>query len=120
MGTVFRRKAMIQRSEYYVMSYLTTVTDGYTSVVLEMAAGVDEYVLTHLNVLPEIGIERGEYTQAVGHRFPEQFRQKSIHFFRGMVSAIQPESNLPGFITHSVHQFVNLWTAQCLSGLYKI
>ena len=56
------------------MPYLATVAEGYTAVVLEMAAGVDEYVLTHLNVLPEIGIERGEYTQAVGHRLPEEFR----------------------------------------------
>ena len=69
---------MIQRSEYYVMSYLTTVTDGYTSVVLEMAAGIDEYVFTHLNVLPEIGIERGNTRKLSGTGFPKSSDKRAF------------------------------------------
>lgn len=74
MGTVLGRQPVIQSGKNYVMSYLTTVANGYPSMILEMAAGIDEYILTHLNILSEIGIERWKYAQAIGYRLSEQFR----------------------------------------------
>ena len=47
-------------------TYHGIVADGHAAMVLKMAAGVDEHILAHLDVLAEIGIKRREHTERGG------------------------------------------------------
>lgn len=52
---------VVERGENYVVADLASVAEGYASVVLEMAAGVDEDILADVDILPEIGVKRRKY-----------------------------------------------------------
>ena len=51
---------MIECSENHVVPDLTSVTEGYASMVLKMAAGIDENILADVDIFPEIGVKRRE------------------------------------------------------------
>ena len=58
---------MVERGKDHIMAYLTTVTDIDASVVLKMAAGVDEHILSQMDVSALVGIEWRKYPKRGGH-----------------------------------------------------
>ena len=58
---------MVERGKDHIVAYLTTVTDIDASVVLKMAAGVDEHIFTQMDVSAVVGIERRKYPKCGGH-----------------------------------------------------
>lgn len=64
--------SVVEGGEHYVVPDKATVADGYASVVLKLAAGVDEYVFADGDILSEVCVERREYAQRCGDRFTEK------------------------------------------------
>ena len=64
------------------MPYLASVPDAHAAMVLEMAAGIDEHILAHLDVLAEIGIKRREHAERGGDSFPEELGKDVPDFLR--------------------------------------
>ena len=48
---------MVECGDDDIVSYLAVVAYEYASMVLEMAAGIDEYVFAYRYVFPEVGVE---------------------------------------------------------------
>ena len=65
-------KSVIERGEYYVVSYLTVVADEYASVILKMATGIDENPLAYVDIFPKIGVKRREYPERRIDFIPEK------------------------------------------------
>ena len=102
------------------MPYLAAVAEGHASVVLKVAACVDEHTFTDMDVLSEVSIERREYAQSVWHLISEKFRQYGTDFCRCMIGCVQSECDASGIIAHVVHQLMDLWCIKRLTLLYKI
>ena len=121
-GYVFLRssgsKPWLSVANTTIMPYLASVADGYTSVVLKMAASVNENTFTYQDIPFEIGIERREYPQRLRHLVTEQSRKQRTHFFLGVICRIQLKSNLTDRIAHLVHETVYLLRTESLARLY--
>ena len=64
--TFFRSQTVIECSKDHVMSYLASVTNYHSAMILKMTAGIDEHPFADGDIFTEIGIERWKY--------PERFR----------------------------------------------
>lgn len=101
-------KAVVERGEDDVVSDLAVIADGYASVVLKVAAGVDEYTAADADVFPEIGIERRKDAQRGIGRLPEQLGEQCPHLVGRMIGAVQLEGDAPRFAAYLVHETVYL------------
>ena len=117
---LLRLQEMVERGKHHIVPYLASVSDAYASMVLKMAAGVDEYILAHLDVLAEIGIKRREHTERGGDGFPEKLGQDVPDFLRSMIGGVQPESDFPRLPAHFVHELMYLFRVKRLAGLDEI
>ena len=63
---------MIESGENDIVSYLAVVAYEYAAMVLEMAAGIDEYVFAYRYVFPEVGVEWREHPQRGGDGLDEK------------------------------------------------
>ena len=117
---LLRLQKMVERGKHYIVPYLASVPDTYATMVLEMAAGIDEHILTHLNVLPEIGIKRREHTERGGDGFSEKPGKDVPDFFRSMIGGVQPESDFPRLSAHFVHKLMYLFRVKRLASLHEI
>ena len=117
---LLRLQKMVERGKHHIVPYLASVPDAYAAMVLEMAAGVDEHILAHLDVLAEIGIKRREYTERGGDGFPEKLGQDVPDFLRSMIGGVQPESNFPCLPAHFIHELMYLFRIKRLAGLDEI
>ena len=104
----FRSQCMVECGKDHIMPNLASVAEGYSAVVLEMAAGVDEHAFTHGDVLSEIRVERRKHAERLRHFITEQFGKQSAYFVRRVVGRIQPERDSPRLVAHVVHEMVNL------------
>lgn len=105
---VFGRKAVVERGEDDVVPDLAVVADGYATVVLKMAAGVDEYPAADMDVFAEIGVERREDAQRGSDLAAEQPGEQGPHLAGRVVSAVQLERDTPGLVAHFVHEPVDI------------
>lgn len=48
---------MIEGCKHNIVAYLTAVSDGYASMILKMAAGIDKDFFTHSDILAVISIK---------------------------------------------------------------
>lgn len=67
---------MIERRENDVVADLAAVSDRHPSVVLEVAAGVDEDLPAQVDVLTEVGVEGREDPQRGIDPAAEQLREQ--------------------------------------------
>ena len=111
---------MVEGREDHVVPYLTAVPDYHSAVVLEMAAGIDEHILSYSDVLPEVSVQRREYLECRIYRLPEQPREQLPYLVRLVIGAVQLEGYLPRLIAHPVHKFVYLGGVQCFPRLDEI
>lgn len=58
---------MIERGEHYIMPNLASIAKGHSSMILKVAAGIDEYILAHRDVLSKIRIKRRKHTKRPRH-----------------------------------------------------
>ena len=63
VAPVLGSDAVVEGREDHVVPYLTAVPDYHSAVVLEMAAGIDEHILSYSDVLPEVSVQRREYLE---------------------------------------------------------
>ena len=59
---------MIKSGKHYIMSDLATVANGYATVILKVATGIYEYIITYHYILPKISIERRKYAKCRRNR----------------------------------------------------
>lgn len=64
---------MIYGSQHHVGAYQRSVTDIDAALVLKVAAAVYEYILSHANILPALGVERREYAESGLDFLPNEF-----------------------------------------------
>ena len=97
---------MVERGKHHIVPDLAAFAYGHASVVLKMAAGIDEHAFPDSDVFSEIGIERRKDAECVGNAVAEKFGKDVPHLFRGTVCGVQAECDFPGFSAHLVHQLV--------------
>ena len=61
--TSFGCQFVIEGGENYIMAYLTAVANGHATMILKMAAGIDEHPFPDIDILSVIGIEWRKYTE---------------------------------------------------------
>ena len=62
---------MVQCGKHHIVSDLAAVAECYATVVLKMAAGIDEDVLSDGYVLAEIGVKRRKYPKGLRNAVSE-------------------------------------------------
>jgi len=67
-GMVFSNQTHLWAYQYLVLNY-------NASQVQKGASMVDKHVFTQLNVLPKVGMKRGEHRGALVHYLPDYFRK---------------------------------------------
>ena len=72
MMSVFGFDSVIERCENHVVAYLAVVANHNTSVVLKMATGIYEHILSDMDVLSKISIKRRKHPQSAWHLIAEQ------------------------------------------------
>ena len=120
VAPVLGSDAVVEGREDHVVPYLAAVPDYHSAVVLEMAAGIDEHILSYSDVLPEVSVQRREYLECRIYRLPEQPREQLPYLVRLVIGAVQLEGYLPRLIAHPVHKFVYLGGVQCFPRLDEI
>lgn len=75
-GSFCRFDEMIERSKDYIMSDQAIVSQGNSSLILEMATSVDKYIFTYMDVLSKVRVKRRENRNEGSTGFPES-REKS-------------------------------------------
>ena len=108
---------MVKGGEDHIVSDLAAITQENPSVILKVAAGIDENLLPGMDILPEIGIKGREHPQRRIDRSPEKLRQQSTYLIRRMISAIQLTGNTTGLIAHFIHKTLDIRSIKRLSGL---
>ena len=101
-------EVMVERGKHHVVPDQATVAQRDTSVVLEMATGVDEHVFANGDVFPEIRIEWRERLECFVHGAADQARKQFTQFRLAMVSVVDFASDVPGLVAHLVHETVDV------------
>ena len=120
VAPVLGSDAVVEGREDHVVPYLAAVPDYHSAVVLEMAAGIDEHILSYSDVLPEVSVQRRKHLERRIHRLPEQPREQLPYLVRLVIGAVQLEGYLPRLIAHPVHKLVYLRGIQRLPRLDEI
>ena len=115
-----RFNEVVQCGKHDIMSYLAAVTDCYAAVILKMAAGVDEYAFSYMDVLSEVRVERREDPECVRHLVAEQLGQHCPDFTGCTVGGVQPERDTPSLSTHSVHKLMYLFRVKRFACFHEI
>ena len=110
---------VVEGGEHDVVSYLATVAQRHSAVVLEVAAGVDEHVAAHGDVLAEVRVEGREHAERVGHLVAEELGEQPAYFVGRMVGRVQLEGDAPCFVAHVVHEPSDVFGVQRAARLYK-
>lgn len=100
------RQRVVERGKNDAVAYLAAIAQIDAAMVLKLAAGVDEDVLAHMDVFPEIGIERRKDAQRGGHGAAEELGEQRPHLVHGVVGRVEPEGDAPRLVGHLVHQAV--------------
>ena len=95
---------VIERRENDVVADLAAVSDRHPSVVLEVAAGVDEDLPAQVDVLTEVGVEGREDPQRGIDPAAEQLREQCADLIGGVIFGVQAAGDAPGLVAHLVHQ----------------
>lgn len=115
---VFRYKSVVERCKNHVVPYLATVTQRNAAVVLEMAAGIDEHIITDFDIFPEIRIKRRKHTERRRNGFPEKLGQQCPYLVRSMIGSIQPKCDTPCLIAHFIHKKMYIFRIEGFPCLY--
>ena len=107
MAALAARKGVVERGKDHAMAYLTAVADVDAAVVLKLAAGVDEHVLAHVDVFPEVGIQGRKDAQRRGHGPPEELGEQGAHLVHGVIGRVEAEGDAPRLVGHVVHEAVD-------------
>ena len=103
---------MIECSENHVVPDLTSITEGYASMVLKMTTGIDENILADVDVFPEIGVKRRENPTRWVDIMSEKAGKQSPNLFLRMVTSVQFKSDTACFVAHLVHKTMDLFRVQ--------
>jgi len=82
--SMIRRKTVVDGGQHHVVTDQGSIPDGNAALILETAAGVDEYVFPHRDVLSAVGVERREHVEAVIHRLPNHLGEQFPDFSSGV------------------------------------
>ena len=102
--------SVVDGAERGVVTDQAVVADVDTALVLELAAGIDKRAVAHHRVFPEVGVERREHADALGHLKAPQLGEQMADFLRLMVLVVQSDGDLLGFAARPVHEQVSLGT----------
>ena len=94
---------VVQGGQHHAVAQQGPVPDGDAGLVLEVAAGVDEYVGPDGDVLPVIGVEGGKQAEAGANRPAGEFGEETDHLFRFVVRAVEPGGELQGPLRGLAH-----------------
>ena len=100
------------------MANETPVAERDSSLVLKMAAGIDEYVFPDCDVLPEICIEGREHAESFVHLPAEKAGQHLAYFLRGMVGIVQFEGDFTCLVAHLVQEYVDFGCVEWAPGAH--
>lgn len=63
--TLFRIHVVIKCGENHVVPNQATVAQCHSTLVLEMAAGIDKHIFSYMDIFPKISIKRRKYPESV-------------------------------------------------------
>lgn len=105
---VCRVQVVVDSGEDYIVADEGVVPDGNTALILEPAAGVDEDVLTDLQVLATICGEGGEEIEGAADGTSSELGHDSSDLFWGVVCAVQLCCELERLLRQLGHVQVDL------------
>ena len=76
--------------------------------------------MNFFDILSKIGIKRRKHAERGRNGPPEKFGKDGPDFFWRMVGGVQPESGLPRFSTHLVHELMYVFRVKRLACLHEI
>ena len=89
---------VVECGEYGIVADQSAVIDCDSALILESAAGVNEYVFSDLNILSAVGIEGREETKGRIDRASGQAFHNLPYFVRSMIGAIELRRNSQCFL----------------------
>ena len=111
---------MVERGEHHVVAYLAAVAYVDSSVVLKLAAGVDEHVVAYVDVLAEVGVHGRKHLEAASGSPSGQLGHQGVDFLLVVVCRVEPERHAARLLAHVVHQAVNLRRVERPAGLHVV
>ncbi len=103
---------MIERCKNYIVTYLATLSEGNSTMILKMAPGIDKNVPPDMDILSEIGIKRREKTHRIIDFPSEESRKQRPNLFLRMILPVQLERNTSSLIALFVHKLHDLLRIQ--------
>ena len=95
-------RIVVQRRDDRLRSDENVVADCDASLVLELAARVNEHALADLRVLAAVRVERREETERLVDLARRQLRHERTHFLGRMIRAVQLSGDLQRLLRECV------------------
>ena len=89
VGAVIGIEVVVDGGQHHPMPDQRVIPDVDAALILKTAAGVDEHMLSQVDIPAEIGIEGREQHQAFVHLFTRQIRHDRHDFLRRMIRCVQ-------------------------------
>ncbi len=87
-------KVVVDGRQHDIVADECTIVNSDTTLVLELAAHVDEYSLTNDGVLTAVGMEWREHAYRLRHLTPPKLLQQGVQFLWCMILAVDLGCNL--------------------------
>lgn len=69
---------MVECGKHHFMPNQRAIANGYSTLILKIAAGVDKDILTYGYISAAIGIEWGEHHKRLVNTFARKLRKESL------------------------------------------
>ena len=96
---------VVERGQDDVVADQGAVTDHDAALILEPAAGVDEYVLPDADVFAIIGVEGREQAEGIVLRLTDEFKEELAHHSRLMILVVELHGDLERALARGAHGF---------------
>ena len=97
---------MIQRSQHRVVADQGVISDPDAALILETAAGIDEHVVSEVDILPAVRIERRKESEGREVRLAGQLSHHCKQLLRRMVGIVHLCSDPQRFLRECMHEQV--------------